>query len=335
MIVLYGATGYTGALIARHLVRQGLKPVLAGRRAGALEAVAAPLGLDTRVSALSDIRLDGATVLLNCAGPFARTQQPLIEACLRDGVHYTDLAGEYDEHVAAAAAGERARESGVLILPGIGYGIVPSDVLIAHLQQRRPDADRIDLALKTVGGVSRGSAGVVLGNLRTPGVQRIAGHLRPARAGAERLRADFGDGDGPVTVVTNPWRADVASAPAQFARVRTFMTFPAPVRALMRIPHGGLLRAVAARLPEGPSPEALARGRSAVWARVAAPGGGTATASVTGPDAYLFTALTAEACLRRILDGDLQPGHHTPGALWGPGLLSGLPGVQLSDLGGR
>lgn len=332
MIVLYGATGYTGRLVARTLAERGLSPTLAGRREAAVREIAEPLGLDVRVGGLDDLDLSGATVLLNCAGPFSRTQRPLVDACLRAGVHYLDLAGEVDEHRAVAARDAEARAAGVLLLPGAGFGIVPSDCLIAHVVARVPGARRVELALKTVGGVSRGTAEVLLGGLRAPGVRRVGGALVERRAGAARLRVDFDDGDGPTTVVTNPWRADlVASAPG-VGDLETFMAFPAPVRALMRIPHGGALRALARRLPEGPSDRALARGRSAVWARAAA-SGISATATLHGPDAYLFSALATEACLRRVENGDAPAGFHTPSSAWGADLPLAIPGVRRADAG--
>jgi saccharopine dehydrogenase (NAD+, L-lysine-forming) len=110
------------------------------------------------------------------------------------------------------------------------------------------------------------------------------------------------------------------------------MSFPPPVRALMRIPHGGLLRRVAARLPEGPSEKALRQGRTAVWCRATDAAGATATAVLHGPDAYLYTARTAELCLRRVLDGDVRPGYHTPAGLWGPDFGLGIDGVARHDL---
>jgi saccharopine dehydrogenase (NAD+, L-lysine-forming) len=332
MIILYGATGYTGRLVARTLAGRGMHPVLAGRRAAALHEVADPLGLDVRVGGLDDISLAGATVLLNCAGPFARTQPPLLRACLAAGVHYLDLAGEVEEHRTTAARDADAKRSGILVLPGAGFGIVPSDTLSAHVAARLPDAVRIDVALKTVGGASRGTAEVVLGNLRTPGVQRRRARLVPARGGADRLSVDFRDHDGAVTVVTNPWRADLVGSVPAVPQLNTYMSFPAPVRAMMHIPHGNILRRVAARLPEGPSETALREGRTAVWCRATDRAGATATAVLHGPDAYLYTARTAEHCLRRVLDGDLRSGYHTPAGLWGPDFGTDVDDVTRHDL---
>lgn len=331
MLLIYGATGYSGRLVARRCAQEGLSPVLAGRSPDALREVADSLGCEARVGGLEDVDLAGVSVLVNCAGPFSKTAQTLTSRCVEAGIHYLDLAGEVNEHLVAMEYDRPARDAGVLVLPGAAYGIVASDCLAARVAARVPDVRSVEVALKTVGGVSRGSAEVVLGSLRSSGVRRQSGDLVEWRPGAATLKVDFGDGDGPTTVVGNPWRADlVASVPAA-PGYETFMAFPAPVRALMRIPHGGLLRAAARRLPEGPSEEALAKGRSAVWARATGADGTKAEAVLNGPDAYLFTALAAEACGRRALRGDAPPGVHTPAGAWGPQLLDEIPGVQISD----
>ena len=332
MIIVYGATGYTGRLVAARLARSGLTPVLAGRQESSLKAVAEPLGLQIRVGGLEDLDLSGVRVLLNCAGPFALTQPPLLRRCLAVGVHYLDLAGEVAEHQSAQAFDKQARHAGILIMPGVGYGIAASDCLAAHVAAQVPDPRSIEVALKTVGGVSRGTAAVLLGSLRSVGVQRQEGRLVPRRAGADQRRIDFGDGNGPSIVVTNPWRADLLASVPHAPDYQTFMAFPAPIRALMHIPHGGLLRALARRLPEGPNERVLAAGTSAVWARATGAHATTATAVLRGPDAYLFTALTAEACLRRVLANNAPAGFHTPASAWGADLVLGLPGITHRDL---
>ncbi|MDP7736194.1 saccharopine dehydrogenase family protein [Mycobacterium paragordonae] len=333
MILLYGATGYTGRLVARTFAEQGLQPVLSGRREDALRAVADPLGLDVRIGGLDDLDLSATQALLNCAGPFGRTQAPLLRRCVDAGVAYLDLAGEVDEHLAAAAWNDRARAAGVLVMPGAGYGIVASDCLAAYVAETLVGPPvRVEVALKTVGAVSRGTAEVVLGSLRRTGVRRRSGALVACRPGRARMKVDFGDGDGLTTVVTNPWRADlVASVPAT-PSYDTYMAFPAPVRMMIGIPHGGLLRAVARRLPEGPTDEALAQGRSAVWARATGTGGAQTTAVLRGPDAYIFTAKAAAACMRRILAGDAPPGVHTPASAWGYDLALEIDGVVRVDV---
>jgi short subunit dehydrogenase-like uncharacterized protein len=76
--LIYGANGYTGALIAREAARRGLKPILAGRSAAAIEPLARELGLEARVFGVEQPRLEGVELVLHCAGPFSRTSAPMV-----------------------------------------------------------------------------------------------------------------------------------------------------------------------------------------------------------------------------------------------------------------
>src|SRR5436190_14571977 len=98
-ILLYGANGFTGELIAREAVRRGIRPILAGRNEAALSSLAGELGVQHRIFGLDDSaaierELKDVAVVLNCAGPFAHTARPLADACLRARVHYLDITGE-------------------------------------------------------------------------------------------------------------------------------------------------------------------------------------------------------------------------------------------------
>src|SRR6185437_12245027 len=106
--LLYGANGYTGQLIARESVVRGQRPVLAGRNAEAVTALARQLGLESRIFSLDDTTatrnaLNGMTAVLHCAGPFAHTARPMIDACLESHVHYLDITGEISVFEMAAA----------------------------------------------------------------------------------------------------------------------------------------------------------------------------------------------------------------------------------------
>src|ERR1700722_9350476 len=97
--LIYGANGYTGGLIARSAVARGHRPIVAGRNAAAVTALAGELGVEGRCFSLDDpaaldAGLEGMTIVLHCAGPFAHTARPMAEACLRRGVHYLDVTGE-------------------------------------------------------------------------------------------------------------------------------------------------------------------------------------------------------------------------------------------------
>ncbi len=98
--MIYGANGYTPAkLIAREAVRQGLRPILAGRNQSKVEALAQELALEFQAFGLDDIdlisaQLRGLHLVLHCAGPFSLTSKPMMQACIHAGAHYLDITGE-------------------------------------------------------------------------------------------------------------------------------------------------------------------------------------------------------------------------------------------------
>jgi short subunit dehydrogenase-like uncharacterized protein len=139
--LIYGANGYTGALTAQMAVERGMRPILAGRNTAAVGALAQRLGLAARSAALDDPQaldrmLAGCHAVLHCAGPFVHTAKPMADACLRNGVHYLDITGEISVFEALAARYAEARSAGVMLLPGAGFDVVPSDCLAAHLNRR-------------------------------------------------------------------------------------------------------------------------------------------------------------------------------------------------------
>ena len=124
-ILLYGATGFTGKLIAREARTMGAGVVLAGRNPNTLKAIAKKLDLDWRAFDLADrARLDaalkGVSVVLNAAGPFSATARPVADACLKSGAHYLDITGEIDVFEALFARDAEAKRAGVTLMPGVG-----------------------------------------------------------------------------------------------------------------------------------------------------------------------------------------------------------------------
>src|SRR5207248_2478065 len=106
-LLIYGANGYTGSLIARTAVARGQQPVLAGRNAEALAALARELSLEHRTFSLDkpgavEEGIEGVPVVLHCAGPFAKTFKPMADACLRRRTHYLDITGEVSGSAAAS-----------------------------------------------------------------------------------------------------------------------------------------------------------------------------------------------------------------------------------------
>ena len=155
-LLVYGAYGYTGELAAREAVRRGLAPILAGRDAARVGALAAVLGCESRSFPLDDAAalargLAGAGAVLHCAGPFSRTSRPMVDACLAARAHYLDITGEIAVFEAIFRRDEEARRAGVALVPGVGFDVVPSDALAAELSRELPDAVSLELAFANVG----------------------------------------------------------------------------------------------------------------------------------------------------------------------------------------
>ena len=345
-LLIYGANGYTGRLIVPVAIARGLRPILAGRDAAAVNALAVEHGLESRAASLDDaVALDaalhGVTVVLHCAGPFSRTSRPMVDACLRAGAHYLDITGEVDVFEACAARDSEARARGIMLLPGTGFDVVPSDCLAAHLARRMPGAVSLALGFRTLGGLSRGTALTMAEGMGKPGVIRREGRLTPVPPGYHTRTIDFGD--GPRLAVTIPW-GDVSTAfhSTGIRNVRVYMSIhPKQLRSL-RIARwfGWLLRTpwmqekMAARVKAGaagPSASARARGASLLWGEATDAAGHTIVSRLRGPEGYTLTADTAVRCAMRALAGDAPRGFQTPSRAYGADFVLEVEGATRED----
>jgi short subunit dehydrogenase-like uncharacterized protein len=345
--LLYGANGYTGRLIAREAKSRGLRPVLAGRNAGEVGALAAELGFEHRVASLDDrATLDAAIgshrAVIHAAGPFSLTSAPMFEACLRNGAHYLDITGEIGVFEALAARDADAKAKGITVLPGVGFDVVPTDCLALHLKQRLPSATSLALAFMARGGISRGTALTTVERLGQPGMVRKGGKLTPVKLGYRTRHVDFGK--GPVLTVTIPW-GDVATAwystgipdvevylavPATALRSLRMSRFLAPV---LRLPPVKALVGWSIRQRgAGPSDDARARGGTIVMGMVEDGAGGKAVARWSGPDGYTLTAHTALNAVTRVLNGGIATGFQTPSRAFGADFALQVPGTIREDL---
>jgi short subunit dehydrogenase-like uncharacterized protein len=347
--LLYGANGYTGELIARMAVEQqrGLRPLLAGRDPARIEPLASALGLEYRSFALDDTpaidaALRSTSVVLHCAGPFSHTSRPMADACLRTGTHYLDITGEIAVFESLAARRAEAEARGVMLLPGVGFDVVPSDCLAAHLKRRLPSATALALAIQGLGRISHGTATTMVENINRGGLVRRAGRLTPVPAAWKTREVDFGS--GPTNATTIPW-GDVATAfySTGIPDIEVLAAIPASMRMMMKAsrPLGPLLasapvqRFLKKRIkaqPAGPSRAERARGASFVWGQVSDGEGRKKVSRLRGPEGYTLTALTALAVVERVLAGMAPAGFQTPSLAYGADFILGIEGVTREDL---
>ena len=345
--MIYGANGYTGELTARAAVARGLRPILAGRSQSALEPLARELGLERRVFGLEDPKevdagIAGAALVLHCAGPFSRTARPMADACLRNKAHYLDITGEIPVFEALRARDAEAQAAGVMLLPGAGFDVVPSDCLAAHLKRRLPSATHLVLGFYSGAGWSRGTATTMAENIVKGGVIRRDGRFVPVPAAWKARAIDFGR--GPRTCVTIPW-GDVSTAyhSTGIPNIEVYMAAPTSMRAGLLISRslGWLLRnATVQRLlkarirsgPPGPSAVRRESARAVLWGEVTDAGSGRAAARMQTPEGYTLTVLTSLAIVERVLRGDAPVGFRTPSSAYGPDFVLSVPGVSREDL---
>lgn len=201
--MIYGAAGYTGLMVAEHAASAGLNLVLAGREKDRtkLEALANRLGAAVKLFSLDEnevvqASLAGISVLLNAAGPFANTAEPLMAAAIRAGVHYLDFSAELDTYREALALDSQARAADVMLLPGSGGSVAMLGSLAGHAVARVKNARKIGIALDVAGTMSRGSATSASQNIATETLQLLDGDLVTPES--TELR-DFDFGNGPLS----------------------------------------------------------------------------------------------------------------------------------------
>lgn len=346
--LLYGVSGYVGSAMARDAVQRGLRPILAGRRASRIETLAAELGAPYRVVGLDDPEaldevLADVPAVLHCAGPFMGTSRQMVDACIRTGTHYVDISGEIPVYEALAARDAQAQERGVMLLPGVGFDVVPTDCLAVYLKEQLPSATQLSLAF-----LIDGPAGMPPGTARTlielipfgSSKVRKDGRLIPAPSGNKKRMIDFGT--GPVEARMLPW-GDVFMAyySTGIPNIVDYAALPAPIRRqlammdLMRplFRFGWFRSALKRTVGRGASPEQNAVTRMHVWGEATNEDGQKATARLHGPEGGLtWTVATALTVVQQVLGGDAPVGFQTPAKAYGADLVLQTEGVTRESV---
>lgn len=321
-LLIYGATGYTGRMAAERAKALGLTFEIAGRTVDRLEDLAAQLDVPYRVfgaDAQAAEALDGIDVLLNFAGPFAQTAEALMRACMQAGVDYLDITAEINVYRLAERLGAQAGEAGVMLLPGVGWDVVPTDCLAMHVAQRVVDPHALNIALQVPGSMSQGSAMSVSEIIGAGLLARIDGEL-VATPDAQSRQFDFGD--GPVTCqplsfgdLVTGWHSTGIPNIAMFVHISG-----------EAFPKGDL-----SQLPDGPSVHERDAHRACAVAEVTAVDGSVARSMIETVNGYSYTPLAAIEAARRVLSGERKPGFETPARIFGGEFAESIAGTTVTD----
>ncbi len=342
--LLYGASGYTGTLIARFASQYGLLPILAGRTKEKLEPLAAALQLPYKVVDLNDTALlqqalRSVKLVVNAAGPFVFTADQIINACLQTGTHYIDINGDIDVFEHIKSYDMAAKKAGIMLLPGAGFDVVPTDCLALFLKSLLPDANSLKLAFAGLGGsISHGTATSMLLKLGNGGAARKDGKMVHLPLGQKSRTVDFGMKK--IFVMSIPW-GDVSTAyhTTAIPDIETYTSIKPWIHRLLKFQYffNPLLKTSMVRniiskkinsRPAGPTDAMREKAISLVWGMAKNAGNQTVTARLRGPEAYTLTAMATLLIAQKVLAGNITAGYQTPAGKYGADLVLEIPGVS-------
>ncbi len=345
--MIYGATGYTGKLIAAKALQLGQRPTLAGRNPDKVRKLAEELDLPWAAFSVDDenaakAALKNHALVLSVAGPFSATAREMMNACITTGTHYLDVTGEIAVFELAASIGEQAKAAGVTLLPGVGFDVVPSDCLAAHTAKRAKKPVSLRIAIKGLGGPSQGTAKTAVEALGTGTMARKDGVIMPFRAGKLQRNFNLGAGDEPFLGVS--W-GDVSTAyystgindievyfpnAGPIKSMTTASRFFGPIMGTNTVKN--FLKRQIDKMPAGPTEKERERDTSVLLAEVVDEDGTLYRSLLETPNGYTLTAESAVKSAMLKMDGKGDAGFQTPSLAFGQDFATTLGGTKLTDL---
>lgn len=341
--LLYGANGYTGELIARYAADYDLRPTLAGRRKEAIEPLGTRLNLPYKIFDVNNTAhllasLKNSKLVVNAAGPFQFTAKQIIDACLQSGAHYLDINGDIQVFELIREFDDVAKQAGIMVLPGGGFDVVPTDCTALLLKKLLPDATDLKLAFATLhGGLSHGTATTMVSRLGEAGAERRDGKIIRRPVGDKGMWIDFGVKK--LFAMTIPW-GDVSTAyyTTAIPHIESYFAISPTVYALLKMQFSfnwllrtksirQILRRQIDKRAAGPSADQRERALSLIWGQVSNQRGEKATVRMQTPEGYTLTAHTILLIAKKILQGNLKAGYQTPAGAYGEDLIMEVPRV--------
>ncbi|MCB1176644.1 MAG: saccharopine dehydrogenase NADP-binding domain-containing protein [Leptospiraceae bacterium] len=335
--LIYGATGFTGELIIKEAIKKNLFPIIAGRSHEKISSLAEKYKLPYRVFSLDKeeeiIRnISDISLVLHCAGPFIHTAKPMVDACLKVKSHYLDITGEMPVFELMFSLDKKARESEILIIPGVGFDVVPTDCMAKFVQDELPDANELDIAFIGLGNISSGTMKSMIELIPNGGYIRKAGQLESNPLGKGERKFKFQE-LGEVKVIPIPW-GDLVTAykTTGIPNITTYTSYPDIFLSLLPIlePAGRVLfgfqpmRKIIQKLVEwvipGPNDEVQTNSISYIYTKAVNSKGEIREAWLNTREGYSFTAESAILCVEKTFKSYLT-GTLTPSQAFGKNLV--------------
>lgn len=344
-LMIYGAYGYAGELMVREAVKQGVKPIIAGLSAAKLKPLADELGLEYRAFSIEDAatHLEHVGVLLSCAGPFSATAELMVRACLDRHVHYLDITGEIEVFRKCYAQNSQAREQNIIVMPGVGTDIVPTDCLAAMLKEKLPTATRLDLAFCFGTSMSIGTLKTSIESLGRGGLIREDNQLQTVPNAFRTRKIPFQDrlrwaatipwGD----VFTSGISTGVPNGVVYMAMSKTSIYMARITNPFQRIigrpAMQNFLKNLAGRfVKKGPNAQARETERGQFWGEATAPNGDKVAMTISTSNVYALTVVVGIRIAQYCLEYTGPGGYFTPSMLLGSNFISSIPEVEITAI---
>ncbi len=342
-VLIYGANGYSGALIAKEAAKQDLKPILAGRNKNKLSQLAEELDCEFRCFSLNDIAHIAASLqdihtVIHCAGPFSSTSEPMLQACLESTTHYLDITGEISVFERIQELDDAAQQAGIVLCSGVGFDVIPTDCIAAQLKAALPNAVSLSLGFDTRSPFSPGTAKTSIEGLGMGGKIRKDGNIVSVPLAYRSRTIDFGDGE--KMAITIPW-GDISTAyhstgianidvyiplaPKKITQLKKLNKFRPLLK--MKIVQK-LLQYRIGKTIKGPSEEKRKSQETFVWGEAHDDEGRSVTARIKTANPYDVTTHGALAVLKHVQRHSIEGGSYTPSELVDASLVTRLPGSE-------
>lgn len=344
-ILLYGAYGYTGRRIVELAQKRGVELILSGRNQSKLTDHFGDESNELRAFSLDDLdnvvtNLKDVDAVLHAAGPFEQTAHLMVEACLKTKTHYLDITGEISvfEHLMTRDA--EAKESEIMLLPGAGFDVVPTDMIAKKLSEELPEATHLELAFAPINSeISHGTLTTMIQQLGEPGASRKDGELIEEAVGKTGKWIDFKAKKR--YAMTIPW-GDVSTAywSTGIPNIQVYSAVNPSIHKLMKAQFlinpflktnfvKNLLQKWVDSNVDGPDDETVEKAYTLVKGTVWNASGDTKTMFLQCPESYTLTAETALRMAERAAEGDVKAGYQTPSTAYDLSLLTNIEGVRI------
>ena len=347
-VLIYGAYGFTGAVISKLASEYGITPVLTGRNESKLKPLAESLDYDYVVLSLENNHdnlvkvLKHFEIVLHIAGPYTFTGEPMLDAVVEAGTHYVDLTGENHVIQQQLDRHEEFKAANIMVMPSVGYDVVPTDCLNVYVADQVDNPTNLTVVINgnytavEGAGASRGTMKSGLEVIGRPLLMRQQGEMVEVSALKVMHRVEDGQEQ---TLLQIPW-ADMMTSYVSTGvpTIEVFQLQQSKIPSwLPRMAQFDFGRRILGWLidkyaPEGPPPGALETRQTRIVSTATNDAGESASAAMITPEGYLLTFHSTLIVAKRVIDGHWESGFQTVGKVYGPNLVLEIAGVSRVDL---